>query len=121
MLNKIIAGFLIVVTIVGICIIWLLPSNDYHYIGVERLDISTARQMQIDKSTSESNNIQITAIDEDKDKIYVSYNFRGNENDAVKYGIPPGDYDKQYYILLILTLGVIVLCGLIVFLLLVYD
>lgn len=111
MLGKILATIFVIVAIVCSVLIWVLPNANYHYVGLEPVTLQQAKQLQVDHNTGQ-NNIQVTAYDEKSDKIYVSYNFRGEETDYLKYGIAQGDYNNQYGFKISVTFVTCIMCGL---------
>jgi hypothetical protein len=99
------------IIVVGIPLLWSLPAPSYHYVGIEKMSLDNARQMQINESSSKGDNIQIMAYDNNADDIYVSYNFRGYKKDAKLYGIPEVEERVDYLSLIFATLGIIFVGG----------
>lgn len=78
-----------------------MASPSYHYKGDISFTISQANQLFQDKGGERSLEIftgkpSVQVLSREQAKLYISYNFYGDKNDALQYGIPPGSFESKW-------------------------
>lgn len=95
--------------IYSICLVLLIAlgtmcfmaSPSYHYKGFASTSLSQANQIFQDKGGERSLKIftgkpSIQVLSWEQGKLYISYNFYGDKNDALQYGLPPGSLESNW-------------------------
>ena len=63
-------------------------SKPYYYQGTIIMDLNQYQKFAAELPNKQA--LNATAYDSTTDKILVTYNFNGKQNDAILYGIPSG-------------------------------